>query len=89
MGAYPARVTVTTSATRLDNATNSMARGSVIIRNRGAVAVYVGDAGVTTATGFQVDAGETLSVETAGSADLLYGITASGSAACHVLQVGS
>ena len=83
-----AQVTVTSSATALDQSTAG-AR-SLLVRNRGAVAVYLGDSGVTTATGFQVDPAETVAIDIprSGGAGALYGITASSTARVDVLQVG-
>lgn len=56
-----------------------------IIRNRGSVAVYIGASGVTTSTGFQIDPGESISLRVSRAMTPLYGITASSSAAVHVL----
>lgn len=80
------RVTVTTSATRLDTA-NTAKSPNIIIRNRGSVAVYVGGSAVTSADGFQLDAGESLDVAVGAGNIGLYGITASGTASVHILQV--
>lgn len=88
MSATGRQTTVTTSATRLDDAVNTMANAAVLIRNRGSVPVFLGGAAVTTGTGFQLDAGEAISIDIAGANDPLYGVVASGSAVCHVLQVG-
>jgi len=89
------RVTVTTSATQLDN--TSIRRGtftqanqaSLLVRNRGSVAVYIGgDATVTTSTGYQLDPGETWIGEIE-SGDAVYGIVASGTAVCHLVTTGA
>ena len=56
------------------------------IRNRGAVAVYIGEANLTTSTGYQLDPGEALGIRvTAG--EQVYGITASTTCVVHVLKV--
>lgn len=80
------QVTVGTTATALDQSTAG-AR-SILIRNRGSVAVYVGPAGVTTSTGFQLDAGESLTADFPTYGGGLYGITASSTARVDVLEVG-
>lgn len=84
-----AQRTVNTSATALDVDDTSNAVRSVLIRNRGTVAMYVGGPTVTTGTGFQIDAGESVSLDTGGTGAgvAVYGITASGSTTAHVLQV--
>lgn len=79
------RVTVDTTGGGTQIYSNSGGRSkSVIIRNRGSVALYVGESALTTSTGYQIDAGESLSlILPAGGR--LYGITASSSDAVHVL----
>lgn len=81
-----AQVTVTTAATALDQSTAG-AR-SLLVRNRGAVAVYLGGSTVTTSTGTQLDPGESASVDILKYGSGLYGITASSTARVDVLQVG-
>lgn len=79
-------VTVGTTATRLDPLVGgSPTQGACAVRNRGSVAVFLGPATVTTSNGFQLDPGETFTVDLR-TADALYGVVASGSAACHVIQ---
>lgn len=80
--------TVTTAATLLDVDTVLSSSRSVLIRNRGSVAVFIGGSAVTTGTGFQLDPGETVTLDTSGTGAgvATYGITASGSSAVHVLQ---
>lgn len=80
------QVTVTTSATRLDPSTG-VPTGAVLVRNRGSAAVYLGGSNVTTANGFQLDAGESVPMDIR-SGDALYGVVASGTQTVHVLQVG-
>lgn len=81
--------TVTTSATALDVDDTSNSSRSVLLRNRGSVAVYIGGSTVTSGTGYQLDPGESVSLDTAGTGAgvATYGITASGSSTVHVLQV--
>lgn len=88
MSVQPQRVTVTTSATRLDVTTDQQLRSSVAVRNRGAATVYIGGDAVTTADGFGLDPGDTVTIELTSGDDGLYGIVAAGTVACHVLQVG-
>lgn len=90
MATKSAQVSVTNSATRLDQTLSPAAkRSSILIRNRGSVAVYVGASDVATNSGLQIDAGEAISVDLGATpGPFLYGITASGTATCHVLQVG-
>lgn len=80
------QVSVDTTATRLDPLVDGRpTQGQCAIRNRGAVAVHLGAADVTTETGFALDPGETMSVELR-TYDALYGVTESGTADCHVIQ---
>lgn len=91
MAIYSARVSVSTVAVRLDAdvITGAPVRRSILIRNRGTAAVFLGPPGVTTATGYQLDAGESLGADTFDDLEPLYGIAAAGSHECHILQVGS
>lgn len=83
------RVTVTTTATPLFSAVDTRERGATAVTNRGAVAVHLGGPGVTSATGFQLDAAQTIILDVnTGAGDQLYGITASSTAVCHVLRSG-
>lgn len=85
MAATTARISVGTSAALLAADADS---GAALIRNRGTGAVYLGDASVTSATGFQVDPGETIPMDLY-PGDALYAISASGSNSVHVLRVGA
>lgn len=80
--------TVTSSATSLDVDTTFLTARSVLLRNRGSVAVYVGGSNVTTSNGYQLDPGEWVSLDSSGTGanTATYGVTASGSATVHVLQ---
>lgn len=81
------QISVTTSATRLGFGPpfGPDTRCSVAARNRGSVEVFMGGSNVTTSNGVRVDPGETLTVEL-GPDEALFGIVASGTATCHVLQ---
>lgn len=82
------QVTVTTSATALESTLTAQGM-SVLVRNRGAVAVYIGGSAVTAATGYQLDPGEAVTLDASDQNPLgVYGITAAVSCVCHVLQVG-
>ena len=84
------QVSVGTTATRVDVTdpwyANS-ALGSVLVRNRGSVSVFLGGSAVTTANGFELGAGESVSMDL-GTKDTLYGIVASGTARVDVVQIG-
>lgn len=100
MAVRAARVTVTTEATRLDVHETSLSRNTgsdeILVRNRGLVPVFLGGQGVTHATGFQLDAGDQVSMSllsrgrswAPAQGDTLFGIVQSGTAVCHVLQSG-
>lgn len=86
------RGTVTTTPASLltiasPDGARSTSTGSVI-RNRGAVAVYLGGPSVTSANGYQLDPGESVAVDLRGSDDI-WAVTASSSAVCHILSAGS
>lgn len=84
-----AAVSVTTSATRLDTGAANNPQGSAIgVYNNGASTVYLGGSGVTTATGFPLAAGTSLSVDLKESGDVLYGIVVSGTVEVRTLEVG-
>jgi hypothetical protein len=83
------RATVTSSATRLDSTTDPQLRFTVTVVNRGTAAVFVGPSTVTTSDGVQIDVGGSLAVDMRSTDGGLYGVAASGSHTCHVIQVGS
>lgn len=81
-------VSVGTAATRLDPITDgTIPKGSCAIRNNGAAIVYIGASGVTTANGYPLDPGREMSADL-GPGDALYGIVASGTVECRVVEVG-
>lgn len=88
MAVKQARVSVATTATALFQ-TDTVAASSILVRNRGAAAVFLGAADVTTANGFQLDPGDSATVEADTHPIGLYGICSSGTVSCHVLQVGT
>lgn len=98
MAVQSSRVTVGTSATRLDvTAETDYAPGaatfqrtfgqSVTVRNKGTVPIYLGKLDVTTSTGFQVDPDEAFSADLVGT-DALYGVAGTAGQTVHVLQTG-
>ncbi len=80
-----AQVTVATSATALYPSDST---GTMLVRNRGSVAVYIGGSGVTTGAGFQLDPGESATMDLPRSGHGgAYGIVATGTARVDVLKV--
>lgn len=69
----------TTNATFLRGA-------EVVVRNRGAVAVFLGGSGLAVSDGFQLDPGESVSFRCA-RGEILYGITAATTCVVHVLRM--
>lgn len=82
------RVTVTNSATLLTSTDADNQRGqSITVRNTDAsVSVFLGGSGVTATTGFELVAGDSFSEDDFGEA--LYGVTASASVRCDVMETG-
>jgi len=87
MAVVGTQVTVSNTATALESSITADGV-ALLVRNRGSVAVYLGGPAVTTATGYQLDAGEAVSLEGESNPLGVYGITASSTAVCHVLRVG-
>lgn len=86
MAARGIRVTVATSATKLNGASSdSVAGQSFLVRNRGAASVFLGGSTVTTAAGYELLADESLALDVN---EDVYGICASGTVECHVLETG-
>jgi hypothetical protein len=75
------RVTVANVATLI--AAGNVTRQRVTMRNKDAVPVFIGGAGVTAANGFGLDPGDVISID--GTTAPVWGITASGAANLHVL----
>jgi hypothetical protein len=79
-----ARYTVTTTASLI--AESPGAARSALIRNTSTTtSVYLGQSGVTSTTGFELKAGESLALEMF-RGSTLYAITASGTAEVHVMR---
>ena len=85
------RVSVGTTPTLIDSSPSAgdpTIGSSLLIRNRDASAsVFLGASGVTTGTGYELLAGESLPLDM-GRGESLYGICAAGTVSCHVLEVG-
>lgn len=77
------RVTVATTQTLIY--TGAAGGSTVLLRNPGTVSVYLGPTGVLTTTGFELAAGDAITIAM-GPNDPLYGIVASGTNIVHVLE---
>jgi hypothetical protein len=85
-----AQKTVTTDPTPLSAPRpGNWGEHSVVICNRGSVDVFLGPAGVSTTTGFKLGPGESAAGDDLKSGDVVYGIVATGTSVCHVLQGGA
>ena len=90
MAVVGARVSVATTATRLDTSTaGGMGSSSLLVKNKGANSIYLGGSGVTTATGYELGTGDSISVDLKASDAGLYGIVAAATETAHVLQIGA
>ncbi len=88
MAVTSAQITVGATPTRVSAAESDSVYGSsLIIRNAGACDVFLGNAGVTTTTGFAVAAGAEYSFDLA-SGDDLFAIVATGTVTVAVLRTG-
>lgn len=77
-------VTVSNTATLI---TKTDTGGKVVtVRHRGVNPIFLGGSAVTT-SGFQLNAGESLSIDLA-AGDALYGIVSSGTEPLHLLTAG-
>jgi hypothetical protein len=80
------RVNVGAAPTALTGAETDYQSGSSgLIRHRGTNPVYLGGANVSTSTGFQLDSGEAVPLDLF-SGEVVYGIVASGTERCDVLE---
>lgn len=87
MAVLASRATIGTTATRLDTV-ETVTRWALTIVNRGTVSIFVGGAGVTTATGFEIAAGERLSMTLRPTDAGLYAISTEAGQRVDRLQVG-
>ncbi len=81
------RVAAGVTVKRLDQH-DTVTRVTLVVANRGASSVYLGGQGVTAAEGYELAAGEKLSLELRPSDLGLYAVAASGSVRLDVMQVG-
>lgn len=79
------RVTVATTATLIYTAPNTPQGARVLIRNPSAVSVYLGPATVATTTGFEVAAGDAVSVALYPN-ETIYGVVAAATQVVHVMD---
>jgi hypothetical protein len=84
------RIDVTTTQVQVIASTTDHATSAgLLITNRGSSAVYLGASGVTAATGYMLDAGQSLAVSEYDSVrDPLFAIAGSGTQVLHVLRAG-
>lgn len=75
-------VSVSTTATVIKAANAS--RELIIIRNNGGTSIFIGDSGVTTSDGYELEAGQSVNLFTE---DAIYGIVASGTEDARYLEV--
>jgi selenophosphate synthase len=81
-----AAVSVGTSATLLDR--NITGTRSLLVKNSGANPIYIGGSDVTTAQGFPLAVGESISIDVPSWGSGVYGIVAAATETANVLQVG-
>jgi len=79
------RVTVATTATLIYTAPNTGRGSRVVIRNPSAVSVYIGGAAVLTTTGFEIAAGDALSLSLQAN-ETVYGVVAAATQVVHVID---
>jgi hypothetical protein len=84
MGISTRQVTVTTTPTLLVD--NTAEAEEVHLHAAGGQAVVIGDANVTVSTGFELDSGEKLTLQSKNNP--IYGVTNTGSTLVQVLVIG-
>lgn len=80
-----------TTPVRIDLTADGKELAYVLAKNMAAIggqAIFVGPNTVTAGTGYQLDPQQAVGIDL-GADDSLYGVTASGTAACHVLGRGA
>lgn len=84
------QATVGTAASQLSGSDDSTRGSSLAIRNRHATeSIFVGGAGVTTATGFEVLAGESLTLDLSAGSDEVWAVAAADGVPVHVIAAGA
>lgn len=89
MAVLTSRIDVTSTQIQVNSTSDPANSAGLMITNRGTAAVYLGATGVTTATGWQLDAGASVSVEDYNSRDAIFAIAASGTQTLHVIRFGA
>lgn len=79
-----AATTVTATATKIP-ASIAAGRASIILFNSGSYTVYLGGSGVTTATGFPLEPGDSLPIDVGDDIDI-YGISVTGTSEVRTLE---
>lgn len=87
MAVVAAQVAVSTTPVSLSTDPSAGNGSSVLVQAPAAAILYVGGPGVTSAAGFPIPAGQSLSVDLA-PFDELFGVLASGTGSATVLRVG-
>lgn len=77
------RITVATTATLIWTA--PAGSGRILVRNPSTVSVYVGGSAVTTATGFEIAAGDSLGIMLA-NRGTIYGVVAAATQVVYTIQ---
>lgn len=88
MAVVAAQVAVSTTAALL-SADSDGGGASVLVQAPNGATLFVGGSAVTSASGFPIPAGQTLSIDLPGANDQLFGILASGTGTAAVLRVGA
>lgn len=85
MAVVAAQVAVSTTRAKLTTASNGAS--GILVQAPAGATLFVGGDSVTSATGFPIPGGQTLSLDF-GTTDELYGILAAGSGTASVLRTG-
>jgi len=80
----PQSTTISNTATAIPSS-NTAHRRTLLVQNYGSNIVYLGDSGVTTATGLKLEVGDILEFAMSDNVTL-YGITASGNSDIRTLE---
>jgi len=92
MALWAKQVTIGTTATRIDDPETAQ-NMVVLLCNRSDASIFVGGAGVTTSTGFELTPGDTLTIRGSGRqwshSDGIYGVSTAGGKRIDRMQVSS
>lgn len=89
MAVLTSRVDVTSAQIQVNSTADPASNAALVITNRGTAAVYLGPTGVTTATGWQLDVGASVTVDGYSSRDAIFAIAASGTQTLHTIRFGA